>query len=110
MDFFWWLGLIILICLLNLVNAAPHISNKPTHLTDEPAQADQSTHPAHNATVHDHETPPSPSPPSPTASKPSSIKYDVGTHLQALSLYKAGIPFKNIFKITNITLSSIYHL
>ena len=52
MDFFWWLGLIILICLLNLVNAAPHTSNKPTHLTDEPAQADQSTHPAHNATAH----------------------------------------------------------
>ena len=110
MDFFWWLGLIILICLLNLVNAAPHTSNKPTHLTDEPAQADQSTHPAHNATVHDYETS-SPSPPSPpTASKPSSIKYDVGTYLQTLSLYETGIPFEDIFKITNITSSLIYHL
>ena len=110
MDFSWWLGLIILICLLNLVNAASHTSNKPTHLTDEPAQADQSTHPAHNTTAHDQETPPpSPSPPQ-TASKPPSVKHDVSTHLQALSLYEAGVPLENIFKITNITPSSIYCL
>ena len=30
--------------------------------------------------------------------------------LQALSLYKAEVPFENIFKIINITSSSIYHL
>ena len=104
MEVSWWLDVILLLCLINFTTAAPHRTHENQILAVSISFIESSAAAASQSNLSSHEA-------SQVASKsPQGINHDVGICLQALTLFEAGIPAAEVFKITNITPDSIYHL